>query len=72
MFSFGELLEHVFDYSVHTQFLVDDLNDKLATQNIFKGILGSKRLYETDHDNNVWVGIFATSKDLTAQHTMFL
>ena len=53
MFSFGELLEHVFDYSVHTQFLVDDLNDKLATQNIFKGILGSKRLYETDHDNNV-------------------
>jgi len=53
MFSFGELLEHVFIHSLHTQFLVDDLNDKLGTENIFKGILGSQRLYETDHNNSV-------------------
>jgi hypothetical protein len=55
MFSFCELLEHVFDHSIHThtQILVDDLNDKLDTENIFKGILGSKLLYETDHDNSV-------------------
>jgi len=53
MFSFFELLEHVFDHSLHTQFLVNDLNDKLGTKNIFKGILGSKRLYETDQDKSI-------------------
>jgi hypothetical protein len=53
MYNFYDLLEHVFDHSLHTQFLVDDLNDKLGTENIFKGIFGSKRLYETDHDKSV-------------------
>jgi len=56
MFSSCEFLEHVFDHSVHTQFLVDNLDDKLDTENIFKGIFGSKLLYETDHDKSHFQG----------------
>jgi hypothetical protein len=69
--SFYEELEHIFDKftKYHMKILLGDFNAKVGREGIFKQRNENEKLNEISNGNGVRVVNFATSKNLTSQHS---
>jgi hypothetical protein len=66
-------LERVFDGfpKYHMKILLEDFDDKVDREDIFKPTTGNESLHEISNDNGVRVVNFATCKNLIVKSTMF-
>jgi len=51
--------------------ILEDFNEKVARENIFKPKIGQKSLHQDSNDNGVRLVNFATSTNLVVKSTMF-
>jgi hypothetical protein len=71
--SFHKELECAFEKfpKYYMKILLQDFNNKVGREDIFKQTTGNISLHEINNDNGLRVVHFATSKHLTAKSTMF-
>jgi hypothetical protein len=64
------VFEHFLKY--HIKILLEEFNEKVGRDNIFKPTIGYDSLQQDSNDNYVRIVNFATSKHLVVKRTMFL